>query len=174
MPSTPAPMTAALPNPDDKLMNWVAERDLRDTMEHERIERIVSGKHRSAFVVMTCVAVAQIAVLLVIMFWVPGRGAAGQSAAPEARTVISRLADDAAPVTRETCKLLEPGSSYVDACRILGAEGHELARCRFDGEPGVIEPIDTVVYAWINPDGSSVHVTFQNNQLVSKAHAGLP
>src|SRR5262245_50671150 len=100
------------PNPDDKLMNWVAERDLRDTMEHERLERIMTGKQRGAFMVMTLVAMAQIGVLLVIMLWVPGHGAAAQSAARDARMAISRLATDAAPVTRETCQLLEPGISY--------------------------------------------------------------
>ena len=119
MPPTDTPVPA--PNPDDKLMTWVAERDLRDTMEHERLERIVTGKQRGAFLVMILVAFAQIAVLLVIMLWVPFRSAAAQPATPKSKPVIPRLADSAAPVTRATCQLLEPGISYVDACRILGA-----------------------------------------------------
>jgi hypothetical protein len=77
-------------------------------------------------------------------------------------------------VSGEDFDRLEMGMTCEHAGTILGAPGDELARCRFDGVPGVMEPIETVVYAWVNSDGSSIHATFQNGRLISKSRSRIP
>jgi len=165
-------MSTPNPNPDAKLRNWVAERDLRDTMEHERKERIVTEKYRGAFVVMFVVAIFQIAVLLFVVHGPPIPGLT-QSAQASAPPTIARIADGSRPISLAEFERLETGMDYSAACLALHASGQELTRCRFAGESGVIEPIEIVVYGWINADGTSVSATFENDKLVSKAQAGL-
>ena len=166
-------MSTAPPNPDAKLRNWVAERDLRDTMEHERNERIVTEKYRGAFVVMFLVAIFQIGVLLFVVHGPPIPGLTSQSANAGVQPTIARIADANHQVTPADFERLETGMSYGAACLALGASGQELVCCRFSGEPGVIEPIETVVYGWINAGGTSVWGTFQNDKLVSKGQSGV-
>jgi len=166
-------MSTASPNPDAKLRNWVAERDLRDTMDHERKEKIVTEKYRGAFVVMFLVAIFQIGVLLFVVHGPPIPGLMPHSAQAGATTSIARIADGSRQISLVDFERLETGMDYGAACLALGAVGQELAHCRFDGEPGVIEPIETVVYGWINADGTSVHATIQNDKLVSKGQFGL-
>jgi hypothetical protein len=154
-------------------MNWVADRDLRDTMEHERNERIVTEKYRGAFIVMSLVAIFQIGVLQFVAHWTPIPGLTSQPAAAGAETAISLTRGDEGRVTRANYDRLQTGMSCSDACRTVGSAGQELARCRFNGAPGLMEPIETVVHAWINADGSSVNVTFQNDRLISKGQSRL-
>jgi hypothetical protein len=166
-------MSTANPNPDAKLRNWVAERNLRDTMEHERKERIVTEKYRGAFVVMFLVAIFQIGVLLFVLYGPPIPGLMSQSAHAGSQPAIARIADPGHKVSFADFERLATGMTYGDSCLALHANGQELARCRFAGEPGVIEPIETVVYGWINADGTNVCATFQNDKLVSKEQSGL-
>jgi hypothetical protein len=166
-------MSTTPPNPDAKLRNWVAERNLRDTMEHERKEKIVTEKYRGAFVVMFLVAIFQIGVLLFVAHGPPIPGLMSQSAQAGPQTTIPRVADASHPVSLAGFERLETGMDYGAACLALGAAGQELTRSRFAGEPGVIEPIETVVYGWINTDGTNVWATFQNDKLVSKGQSGL-
>jgi hypothetical protein len=166
-------MSTANPNPDDKLRNWVAERNLRDTMEHERQERVVTEKYRGAFVVMFVVAIFQIGVLLLVSRGLPIPGLASTPAAAAAGTTIVRIADADHQISLADFDRLETGISYSGACLTLGANGQELARCQFGGESGTIEPIETVVYGWINADGANVYATFQNDRLISKSQTDL-
>src|SRR5258708_36212558 len=91
----------ALPNPDDKLRNWVAERDLRDTMEHERRERFVTEKYRGAFLIMTLVAVLQIGVLVLVAKGVPFANSTPQPAESGAIPSLSRIAETDRQITLE-------------------------------------------------------------------------
>lgn len=166
-------MSTANPNPDAKLRNWVAERDLRDTMDHERKERIVTEKYRGAFVVMFLVAIFQIGVLLFVVHGPPIPGLISQSAQAGAQSTIARIADGSHQISLADFERLETGMDYSAACLALHANGQELARCRYAGEPDVIEPIETVVYGWINADGTNVCATFQNDRLISKWQTGL-
>ena len=172
VPPAKIPMSTANPNPNDKLMNWVAERDLRATMEHERNERVVTEKYRGAFIVMSLVAIFQIGVLLFVSRWTPIPGLASPPAAAAA-TTPSRILDASTAITITQYDELETGTSYVDACRVLGMSGQELARCSFPGAPGAMEPIETIVYGWINANGSSVNATFQNDRLIAKGQLRL-
>ncbi len=177
--STPSPrqrdsMNTALPNPDDKLRNWVAERDLRDTMEHERRERFVTEKYRGAFLIMTLVAILQITVLVLVAKGVPFTGANSAPADSGDKASLARITEADRQITLERFDRLQTGLSYQEVCQVVGVEGQELARCHFKGEPGAIEPLETVVYAWINADGSRVNATFQNDRLIAYSHSGLP
>jgi hypothetical protein len=167
-------MSTASPNPDAKLRNWVAERDLRDTMDHERKEKIVTEKYRGAFVVMFVVAIFQIGVLLFVVHGPPIPGLTLQSAQAGPRSTIPRVADASHQLSLADFERLETGMDYGSVCLALGAAGQELARCQFAGEPGVIEPIETVVYGWINADGTSVCATFQNGTLIARSQSRLP
>jgi hypothetical protein len=167
-------MSTSSPNPDAKLRNWVAERDLRDTMDHERKEKIVTEKYRGAFVVMFLVAIFQIGVLLFVVHGPPIPGLMPQSAQAGPQTTIPRIADASHQLSFTDFERLETGMDYGAACLALGVAGQELSRCRFAGAPGVIEPIETVVYGWINADGTNVCATFQNDKLIAKSQSPLP
>ena len=166
-------MSKTNPNANDKLMNWVADRNLRDTMEHERNERVMTEKYRGAFIVMSLVAIFQIGVLLSVSRWTPIRGLVSQPAAEAAEPTLPQIPDASMASTAEKFDELELGKSYGEVCHTLGTIGLELTRCRFPGVAGVIEPIETVVYGWVNADGSSLHATFQNDRLIAKGLSRL-
>ncbi|MBE7381259.1 MAG: DUF3862 domain-containing protein [Leptolyngbya sp. SIO1E4] len=69
-------------------------------------------------------------------------------------------------ITLEDYERLETGMSYDEVADILG-EGEETARVAIEGAPL------TISYQWMNPDGGNVLVTFQDDELASKAQAGL-
>jgi hypothetical protein len=48
-----------------------------------------------------------------------------------------------------------------------------MSRNNIDGVPGVIESIDTVMYQWVNSNGSNMNAMFQNDKLNQKAQFGL-
>jgi hypothetical protein len=76
-------------------------------------------------------------------------------------------------VTRAKYDRLDNGMSYRQAVAVIGAEGEELARNRVEGAPGVMESVETVMYAWTNADGSNMNAMFQNDKLMQKAQFGL-
>ena len=56
---------------------------------------------------------------------------------------------------------------------IIGVDGEELSSSRTEGVPGVMESVTTVMYSWVNRDGSNMNAMFQNDKLVQKAQFGL-
>lgn len=76
-------------------------------------------------------------------------------------------------VTYEKYNRIQNGMSYQDVVRIIGAQGEEMSRNHIDGVPGVMESIDTIMYQWVNGNGSNMNAMFQNNQLMQKAQFGL-
>jgi hypothetical protein len=62
---------------------------------------------------------------------------------------------------------LYTGMSYGSAVEVIGTSGKEVSSSNLAGYA-------TVMYEWVNPDGSNMNLTFQNNRLVSKAQSGLP
>src|SRR5262249_39773393 len=76
-------------------------------------------------------------------------------------------------VTMSQYNRLSNGMSYLKVWDTLGSRGTETARIHADGVEGVMEPIETVSYSWVNSDGSNVMVVFQNDKLISKAQYGL-
>jgi hypothetical protein len=62
---------------------------------------------------------------------------------------------------------ISEGMSYEQVKGIIGASGEELSRSDLAG-------IKTVMYQWMNPNGSNMNAMFQNGKLIQKAQFGLP
>ncbi len=76
-------------------------------------------------------------------------------------------------VTFDEYKRIKNGMSYSEVVQIIGDEGEEMSRNKMDGVPGVMESIETVMYQWVNNNGSNMNAIFQNNKLIQKAQFGL-
>lgn len=76
-------------------------------------------------------------------------------------------------VTFTKYQKIENGMSYHQVIEIIGAQGQESSRNHMDGVPGVVDAIETVMYQWINPNGSNMNAIFQNDKLMQKAQFGL-
>jgi hypothetical protein len=84
------------------------------------------------------------------------------------------LPPPAAPiVTNAEYMMLRDGMSYAEACAVIGADGDESSSNFMEGVPGVMEPISTKAFSWVNDDGSNAFLMFQNDKLVSRAQFGL-
>ncbi len=76
-------------------------------------------------------------------------------------------------VTIDKYLSIQYGVSYQEVVEILGAEGEELSSNRVEGIPGVMESLETMVFQWVNENGSKMNATFQNNELTQKGQSGL-
>lgn len=76
-------------------------------------------------------------------------------------------------VTLSEYNQIRSGMGYWEVRAIVGEPGNEIARNHMDGVPGVMEPIETVMYSWANSDGSNMNAMFQNDRLMQKAQFGL-
>ena len=79
-------------------------------------------------------------------------------------------------VTFDEYLKIQNGMSYSQVVSIIGAAGEEVTRHKIEGVPGVMEPVETVMYQWVNRSGSNMHnmhAVFQNDKLVQKAQVGL-
>jgi len=65
------------------------------------------------------------------------------------------------------------GMTYQQVVDIIGAQGEELSRNKINGVPGVMPDVETVMYQWMNSNGSNMNAMFQNNALMQKAQFGL-
>lgn len=84
------------------------------------------------------------------------------------RTVLpSGIAAPAPVVTKAEYDQLREGMALEDVQRIIGASGEEQSRSDLAG-------ITTVMYSWMNSNGSNMNAMFQNNKLITKAQFGLP
>ena len=76
-------------------------------------------------------------------------------------------------VTFDDYQQIQIGMSYRQVVAIIGVGGEELSRNQIDGIPGVMQPVATVMYQWVNGHGSNMNAMFQNNRLINKAQFGL-
>jgi hypothetical protein len=81
----------------------------------------------------------------------------------EARALIL---SNTAPLSLYDYEHLHDGMSYPAVCFALLHYGKEASRVSLGGTT-------TVMYQWINPDGSNMNATFQDDRLVAKAQFGL-
>ena len=100
-----------------------------------------------------------------------GRGALPKRSAN--KPDFSRKSSGGQNVSYAGYQRIQTGMSYGEVVGIIGERGEELARNKMDGVPGVMESIETVMYQWVNDDGSSMNAMFQNNKLKQKAQFGL-
>lgn len=75
-------------------------------------------------------------------------------------------------ITKSKYDRLRNGMSYREVKRIVG-EGEETARNHISGVRGVMDSVETVMYQWMNADGSNMNVMLQNDKLIQKAQFGL-
>jgi DNA-directed RNA polymerase subunit RPC12/RpoP len=68
---------------------------------------------------------------------------------------------------------IQNGMTYKEVVAIIGAEGEELSRNKIDGVPGVMQSVETIMYQWVNSNGSNMNAIFQNDRLFQKAQFGL-
>ncbi len=76
-------------------------------------------------------------------------------------------------VTYDKYKRIEDGMSYSQVVSIVGAEGEELSRNKMPGVRGVMASVETIMYQWMNSNGSNMNAMFQNDKLMQKAQFGL-
>ena len=69
-------------------------------------------------------------------------------------------------ITREMFDAIEIGMAYNDVTGITGADGREMGRTAVEGRV-------TVIYSWINDDGSSITVLFEEERAIRKSQNGL-
>ncbi len=78
-------------------------------------------------------------------------------------------------ITLNEFNRLEHGMSYADVVAIVGAEGELTSSSKIEGAEGVMEPLKTVMYQWLNPGAlqGNANAIFQNDKLFQKAQFGL-
>jgi hypothetical protein len=76
-------------------------------------------------------------------------------------------------VTRYEFDMIRPGMSHSQASLIIGGDGEEMSSSRIEGVPGVMPAVETIMYHWVNANGSNMNAMFQNDRLISKAQFGL-
>lgn len=76
-------------------------------------------------------------------------------------------------ITFEEFQKIEVGMSYREVVQIIGTEGEEISRNKTQGVPGVVDSFETVMYQWINENGTGMNAIFQNNKLFQKSQLGL-
>ena len=78
----------------------------------------------------------------------------------------STVLDSPPVVTLSEYSQITEGMSYEQVRQIIGAPGEENVRSDMVG-------ISTVMYSWMNSNGSNMNAMFQNGRLVTKAQFGL-
>jgi len=68
--------------------------------------------------------------------------------------------------TREMFDAVGVGMAYADVTGIMGADGTEMGRTSVEGRV-------TVIFSWINSDGSSITVLFEEERAIRKSQKGL-
>lgn len=63
--------------------------------------------------------------------------------------------------------------TYQQVMAIIGTPGEEMSHNKLPGVPGVMPDIETVMYQWVNGNGSNMNAMFQNGKLIQKAQFGL-
>ncbi len=63
--------------------------------------------------------------------------------------------------------------SYKKVVSIIGTDGEEMSKNKIDGIPKVMDSVETVMYQWVNSNGSNMNAIFQNDKLIQKAQFGL-
>lgn len=124
----------------------------------------------SATKVSPGVAVLAILATVAVVWLLASNGVFRPSTLPEPGRYVAPqvpLVQDPPVATRAEYSQLREGMTYEEAVRIIGARGDELSRSDLAG-------ITTVMYSWVNDNGSNMNAMFQNNKLVTKAQFGLP
>jgi len=69
-------------------------------------------------------------------------------------------------ITKALYNRIQTGMTYSEVVTILDQNGQELSRTE-------IAEIMSVMYQWVNEDGSNMNIIFQNDKVIQKAQFGL-
>jgi hypothetical protein len=84
------------------------------------------------------------------------------------RTILPQGVGAPAPVvTKAEFDRIKEGMTYEDVVKIIGASGEQQSSSDIAG-------YKTVMYSWMNSNGSNMNAMFQNGKLVQRAQFGLP
>lgn len=113
-------------------------------------------------------AIVVIALAAFAVWFVVTQMSSRSTSTPDGRFVMPQAIAAPAPVvTKAEYDQIREGMTYDQVVRIIGAPGDEQSRTDLAG-------FTTVMYAWMNSNGSNMNAMFQNGELVSKAQFGLP
>lgn len=135
------------------------------------VKQFPSDKHTGTICLSWAIIGLVLALLLIGPFSILPRRI--YSTKPEAGFVMPSISIAEPIVTFNEYKLIQTGMSYEEVTLIVGAGGEELSRNKIDGIPGVMESVETIMYQWVNDNGSNMNAMFQNDKLVQKAQFGL-
>ena len=110
-------------------------------------------------------------ILILIVLVVIGTLINKNTTKPEAGFKIPAIGNQI--ITFDEYQQIQNGMSYRGVVQIIGNEGEELSRNTIDGVPGVMESVETIMYQWVNNNGSNMNAIFQNDKLMQKAQFGL-
>jgi hypothetical protein len=151
-----------------KAKRQLARRERGREPEEERFIIPYSQSYSQYYTSAVCLVCLLIVVALILSMRLPGDGF---SSKPEAGFTVPSIGKQI--VTFDEYQRIQNGMSYRQVVNIIGADGEEMSRNNIDGVPGVIESIDTVMYQWVNSNGSNMNAMFQNDKLNQKAQFGL-
>lgn len=120
---------------------------------------------------LTAVAIVLIVLLGYRAFVTPNNSPTHSTTKSRAGLTIPSLGHQI--VTFNEFNRIKTGISYRETVNIIGTQGEEISRNMINGVPGVTESIETIMFQWINKNGSNMNAMFQNDKLVSKAQFGL-
>lgn len=110
-------------------------------------------------------AIAAIAIVVAVIGWASGLFSTTDSGG---RFVMPQgIAAPKPVVTMAEFNRIENGMTYEAVTKIIGAAGQLQSQSDIAG-------YSTVMYSWMNSNGSNMNAMFQNNKLVQKAQFGLP
>lgn len=121
-----------------------------------------------------CLGYIGTGILILFVFGVIGsliNDSTTSSSKPEAGLKIPSLGNQI--VIFDEYQQIQNGMSYSSVVSIIGAEGEEMSRNKIDGVPGVMDSVETIMYQWVNSNGSNMNAMFQNDKLMQKAQFGL-
>lgn len=87
--------------------------------------------------------------------------------------VIAGCGGGTAKYTMEKFNQVQPGMTYEQVKDIMGDPGKMNGETKSPSIEGVMDEITIRSYQWQNSDGSNMIVSFTNNQVDTKAQAGL-
>lgn len=105
----------------------------------------------------------------------PENSASSSSQSQPSKAQVERARRESAKATLTEFNALTTGMTYAEVVRIIGSEGTVMSSTHTDGIPGIMDPIDTVMYTWEGSGGfgANMNAMFQNDKLMSKAQLGL-
>ena len=102
------------------------------------------------------------------LLWLWLGGGLSGGADSSGRYVMPQPVTSAPPVvTKAEYNQIREGMSYAEVRSIIGAPGEEQSRSDLAGTT-------TVMYSWMNSNGSNMNAMFQSDRLITKAQFGLP